>query len=103
GLKNLGILVSTKPGQKRLRLAEKIREKALKKGLKAIIVYIGEITPEKLENLPFDFYVNTACPRISYDDYKRFKMPIITPQEFEVLIGERKDLAIDEIELEREK
>lgn len=103
GLKNLGILVSTKLGQKRLRLAEKIRERALKKGLKAIIIYIGEITPEKLENLPFEFYVNTACPRISYDDYKRFKMPIITPQEFEVLIGEKNELTIDEIELEREK
>ncbi len=97
GLKNLGILVSTKKGQKRLKLAEKIREKAIEHGLKAIIVYIGEITPEKLENLPFEFYVNTACPRISYDDYKRFRMPIITPQEFDVLIGERKDLLVDEI------
>lgn len=102
GLRNLGILVSTKPGQKRLRLAEKIKEKAIKHGLKAIIVYIGDITPEKLENLPFEFYVNTACPRISYEDYKRFKSPIITPQEFEILIGERSDLTVDEIELEKE-
>lgn len=98
GLKNLGILVSTKPGQKRLGLAEKIKRKAKECGLKAIIVYIGEITPEKLENLPFDFYVNTACPRISYDDYKRFRKPIITPQEFEVLIGEAKELRVDEFE-----
>lgn len=103
GLKNLGIIVSTKPGQKRLKLAEKIREKAKEHGLKALIVYMGEIIPEKLENLPFDFYVNTACPRISYDDYKRFKVPIITPKEFEVLVGEKSDLEIDLIETESQK
>ncbi|MEM4645842.1 MAG: diphthamide synthesis protein, partial [Archaeoglobaceae archaeon] len=45
---------------------------------------------------PFDFYVNTACPRISYDDYKRFSKPIITPQEFEVLIGLKEEIEMDE-------
>ncbi|MEM4472825.1 MAG: diphthamide biosynthesis enzyme Dph2 [Archaeoglobaceae archaeon] len=96
GLKNLGIIVSSKPGQKRIKLAEDIRKKAKERGLIAIIVYFGDITPEKLENLPFDFYVNTACPRISYDDYKRFSKPIITPQEFEVLIGLKEEIEMDE-------
>lgn len=101
GFKSVGILVSTKPGQKRLKIAERIKEKAVERGLKAIIIYMGEITPEKLENLPFDFYVSTGCPRISYDEYKRFKRPIITPKEFEVLIGEKKELEIDEIETDQ--
>ncbi|MCS7130707.1 MAG: diphthamide biosynthesis enzyme Dph2 [Archaeoglobaceae archaeon] len=98
GLSKVGIIVSTKPGQKRLNLAEELKKMAIKSGLKAIIIYINEITPEKLENLPFDFYVNTACPRISYDDFKRFKKPIITPTEFEYLLKLREDIGIDEIE-----
>ncbi|MEM0330455.1 MAG: diphthamide synthesis protein, partial [Archaeoglobaceae archaeon] len=98
GLNRVGILVSTKPGQKRLNLAERLKKEALKSGLKALIVYIGDITPEKLINLPFDFYVNTACPRITYDDYRRFERPIISPSEFECLLNLREELSIDEIE-----
>ena len=97
GLKKLGIIVSSKPGQKRLKLAEEVQKKAKERGMKSLIVYFGDITPEKLENLPFEFYVNTACPRISYDDYRRFKIPIITPQEFDILLGIKKDLELDEI------
>lgn len=97
-LKKVGILVSTKVGQKRLRLAEELKKKALENGLKALIVYIGDITPEKLRNLPFDFYVNTACPRISYDDFHRFDKPIITPQEFDFLLKLKNDIDIDEID-----
>ncbi|MCX8172642.1 MAG: diphthamide biosynthesis enzyme Dph2 [Archaeoglobaceae archaeon] len=98
GLEKVGILVSTKPGQKRLDLAMKLKMIAAEKGMKVLIVYIGDITPEKLRNLPFDFYVNTGCPRITYDDFNRFEKPIITPQEFEFLLKLRKDIGIDEIE-----
>ncbi|MEM1578471.1 MAG: diphthamide biosynthesis enzyme Dph2 [Archaeoglobaceae archaeon] len=97
GLEKMGIIVSTKPGQKRLKLAEEIKKMARNSGFKAIIVYINDVTPEKLENLPFEFYVNTACPRISYDDYKRYSKPIITPIEFEILIGVRKELEVDKM------
>ncbi len=98
GLSRVGILVSTKPGQKRLNLAFSLKKLALESGMKALIVYIGDITPEKLMNLPFDFYVNTGCPRISYDDYQKFDRPIITPQEFEYLLNLRKEIGLDEIE-----
>lgn len=98
GLEKVGILVSTKPGQKRLKLAEELRKKALEREMKVLIVYINEITPEKLMNLPFEFYVNTACPRISYDDYRRFEKPILTPAEFEYLLGLREGIELDEIE-----
>ncbi|MEM2727313.1 MAG: diphthamide biosynthesis enzyme Dph2 [Archaeoglobaceae archaeon] len=98
GLTKVGIIVSTKPGQKRLNLAEKLKRNALESGLKALIVYLGDVTPEKLMNLPFDFYVNTACPRITYDDYERFEKPIISPPEFEYLLKLREDIGIDEIE-----
>uniref|UniRef100_A0A7J2TGD7 2-(3-amino-3-carboxypropyl)histidine synthase n=1 Tax=Archaeoglobus fulgidus TaxID=2234 RepID=A0A7J2TGD7_ARCFL len=96
GLEKLGIIVSSKPGQKRLKLAEEIRRKAKERRMKAVIIYFWDVTPEKLENLPFEFYVNTACPRISYDDFRRFKRPVITPQEFDLLMGIKKDLELDE-------
>ncbi|MDI9610833.1 MAG: diphthamide biosynthesis enzyme Dph2 [Archaeoglobales archaeon] len=98
GLDKVGMIVSTKPGQKRLSLAENLKKKAIERGFKVLIVYMGDITPEKLMNLPFDFYVNTACPRITYDDYKRFEKPIISPNEFEYLLKLREDLGLDEIE-----
>jgi len=98
GLSRVGILVSTKPGQKRLNLALSLKKLALENGMKALVVYIGDITPEKLMNLPFDFYVNTGCPRISYDDYRKFGRPIITPQEFEYLLNLRGGIELDEIE-----
>ena len=98
GLKKVGIIVSSKPGQCRLKLAKDLMIKAEKAELIPDIIYLNDVTPEKLLNLPYEFYVNTACPRISYDDYKRFEKPIITPQEFEILIGEREEYAMDEIE-----
>jgi len=93
------ILVSSKPGQKRIRLAESLKEKANEAGKKVDILMTDEITPYKLSNFPYGFYVNTACPRISYDDTDLFSVPIITPPEFETLLGLRKweDYKMDEI------
>ncbi len=97
-LEKVGIIVSSKLGQKRLNLAFKIRDLARKFNKKCYIVYLNEVTPEKLYNLPFDYYVNTACPRISYDDSELYQKPVITPQEFEIVLGVREDLRMDEIE-----
>ncbi len=94
----VGIIVSTKPGQKRLGLAVRIREVAREKGFQADVVYMNDVTPEKVYNLPYDFFVSTACPRICYDDDIRYEKPIITPQEFEFLVGLRDEIVLDEIE-----
>ncbi|HIP63332.1 MAG TPA: diphthamide biosynthesis enzyme Dph2 [Archaeoglobus profundus] len=83
------ILVSKKVGQKRLKLALKLKKKAKEMGKHVDILYLDDITPEKLSNFLYDYYVNTACPRISYDDVDIFDTPILTPQEFEILIGSR--------------
>jgi len=57
------------------------------------------VTPDELLNLGFDCYVNTACPRLAYDDQVRFGRPVLSPQEFEILCGVRNwdDYTIDEI------
>ena len=95
GAKTFGIIVSTKSGQQRLELARRLAR--LSPG--AVIVTMKEVSPDELLNLGFGCYVNTACPRLAYDDQVRFPVPVLSPQEFEILCGARTwdDYAIDEI------
>ena len=58
GAQHIGIIVSTKSGQQRRALAERLA--ALSPG--AVIVTMREVNPDELLNLGFDCYVNTACP-----------------------------------------
>ena len=93
--RTVGIIVSTKSGQQRIELARHLA--GLSKD--AVIVTMREVNPDELLNLGFDCYVNTACPRLAYDDQIRFPVPVLTPQEFEILCGTRtwEDYTIDEI------
>jgi 2-(3-amino-3-carboxypropyl)histidine synthase len=92
---SIGIIVSSKSGQERMALAERLV--ALSK--KAVIITMREVSPDELLNLGFACYVNTACPRLAYDDQVRFPAPVLSPQEFEILCGVRTwdEYAIDEI------
>jgi 2-(3-amino-3-carboxypropyl)histidine synthase len=95
GAERVGIIVSTKSGQNRMELARKLA--ALSRH--AVIVTMKEVSPDELLNLGFAAYVNTACPRLAYDDQVRFPVPVLSPQEFEILCGARdwEHYAIDEI------
>jgi len=64
-----------------------------------VIVTMREVNPDELLNLGFACYVNTACPRLAYDDQVRFPVPVLSPQEFEILCGVRTwdTYTIDEI------
>lgn len=90
-----GILLSGKSGQCRKELARCLA--ALTD--KASIILIREVSEMQLRNLGFDAYVNTACPRLALDDQSRFPMPVLSPAEFEIVLGLRSwdDYAIDEI------
>lgn len=92
---NFGIILTLKSGQKRQQLAERLA--MLRKD--AFIVALREVSPDELLNLGFSCYVNTACPRLAYDDQQRFPVPVISPQEFEIVCGIRsfEDYQIDEI------
>lgn len=94
-----GIIVSTKSGQNRMKLAERLKETLKKHGRTGQIILMDLVTPEQLIQFKADAYVNTACPRITIDDAERFHAPVLTPQEFEVAVGERKweALEMDEI------
>lgn len=85
--KNYGIIVSTKVGQLRTKLAFDLLNKGELYGKKCDLIVTDSIRPEMLDNLDFEAYVNTACPRLSIDDYFRFKRPILTPYEFLIAIG----------------
>jgi len=102
--KVLGIIVSTKSGQGRMKLAQRLLELVKKHGVKGYIIMMDLVTPEQLLAFKVDAYVNTACPRITIDDAERFHVPVLTPQEFEIVLGDTKweNLEIDEI-LENEK
>jgi 2-(3-amino-3-carboxypropyl)histidine synthase len=92
---NYGIVLTLKSGQQRRQLAERL---ALMKE-NAFIVALREVSPDELLNLGFSCYVNTACPRLAYDDQERFPVPVLSPQEFEIVCGTRtfEDYQIDEI------
>jgi 2-(3-amino-3-carboxypropyl)histidine synthase len=89
GAQKFGILVSIKPGQNRMDLAEKLKKMCEEKGKQAEILVMDYISPEKLLGFGFDAYVNTACPRIAIDDSGNYDKPLLTPQELEIVLGIR--------------
>ncbi|NOZ76901.1 MAG: diphthamide biosynthesis enzyme Dph2 [Euryarchaeota archaeon] len=94
-----GIIVGQKRGQKRLKLALELKEKIEGRGREACLISADLITPETL--MPFrrlDCLVNTACPRITIDDAQRYRQPLLSPQELEMVLGERdwEDYSMDE-------
>ncbi len=80
--KKIGILVSSKPGQFNIKLAEKIKGELKKLGKEGFILIMDEIKPNKVEYMGFDGFVNTACPRIVIEERPLYKKPILNPDEF---------------------
>ncbi len=91
---SFGIIVSTKSGQRRMELARRL----VSLSDRAVLVAMREVSPDGMLDLGFEAYVNTACPRLAYDDQIRFPVPVLTPPEFEILCGIRAwdDYTIDE-------
>jgi 2-(3-amino-3-carboxypropyl)histidine synthase len=74
--KNIGVLVSTKPGQSFLRQSFKLRNIYPTKNFYYIIS--NNIDFSQLENFNFvECWVNTACPRIGIDDIDKFQKPVV--------------------------
>ncbi|MEM2121520.1 MAG: 2-(3-amino-3-carboxypropyl)histidine synthase subunit 1/2 [Candidatus Woesearchaeota archaeon] len=79
--KKIGILVSTKIGQKRLDFAFELKRKIEEKGKKAFVLLFETLDFSQLENFNFvDCFINTACPRL-IDDYERFPKPVVNAEE----------------------
>ena len=97
--KRFAILVSKKPGQRRMALAKRLKALGEARGREMFLVYLDNIEPDRLLNLGAEAAVSTACPRVALDDAARYRIPILTPPEFEVLVGERRweEYEFDEI------
>jgi 2-(3-amino-3-carboxypropyl)histidine synthase len=96
--KKIGILVSSKKGQNRINIANQIKRKIEEKLNKKAYIFVSDyINPEYLLGIKVDAFINTACPRITYDDFLLFKKPVLSVSEVDLLIDINKDLKIDNI------
>lgn len=86
--KVFGVLVGLEPGQFRLNLAEGIRKLIESKSKEAYLIGLNYLNPESLDSYTWiDAFVNTACPRLSIEDYERVSKPILNPAELLVALG----------------
>jgi len=85
---NFGVLVSTKLGQARFKLASSLVNEFRKSGSSARLLVADEITPEKIGDFKeIEAFVCVACPRLPIDDAARFDRPILAPFEAIVMLG----------------
>jgi len=84
------VIVCNKVGQARPELADDILSKIRASGKDAYKVVLDEISPESLLPYRVDAYVNTACPRIAMDDSSKYRKPMLTPIEAEIVLGLRR-------------
>ena len=98
--KRFAVLVSKKPGQSRMALARQLKARGEARGREMFLVCLDNIEPDRLLNLGVQAAVSTACPRVALDDAAKYAVPILTPPEFEVLLGESgwEEYRFDEIE-----
>ena len=95
--KKFGLIVSAKKGQKRMALAKILKRKIEDSGFIADIILMDEVAPDKLYGFDYDSFVVCACPRIGIDDAKRYKKPLLTPKELEIVLDGKEDYVMDEI------
>jgi len=97
--KSVGILVSLRVGQERMLLAKGLKRLLEQSGRRATIIALDFFSWDNLQYFRhLDALVNTGCPRVTTDDYARYPMPMLTPQELEIVLGRRswEDYAFDE-------
>lgn len=85
--RRVGVILCTKPGQKKEDLATYVVSMLRKAGKDAYMLVLNEVDERLLPDEVFDAYVNTACPRISIDDHSKFRKPILLPSELMVALG----------------
>jgi len=69
--RSFGILVSTKPGQLDMKLAQNVKAELEKRDKKAFILVMDTISDSTLLGLDADAFINTACPRLMDDSWSK--------------------------------
>ncbi len=88
--KKFCVVVDTKVGQYRKRMADTVMNDIRKVGGEPVLLTTNEVNPMDYENMRCDAMIFTGCPRVPIDDYSKFRMPVMTPPEFQVLFGLKK-------------
>ena len=79
---NIGMIITTKPGQGFLKRALQFKEQAEKKDKKVYMFICDTVDFNQIENFPFvECWVNTACPRIALDDKDKFNKPVVNMED----------------------
>lgn len=86
---DIGIIVSTKDGQQRLTNALSIKKELEKAGKHARIYTMDFVSNNTLLGIKAQALINTACPRISIDDNKNYRWPMINMMEVPYLLGKK--------------
>ncbi len=69
--KKVGVIITIKPGQEQFRPSLKLAEKFPDKQFYYFVD--NAVSFDQLENFPFiDVWVNTACPRLGFDEQEKF-------------------------------
>ena len=85
----VGILVSSKPGQFSMKIADGLAQKFRGRRVEATIIYLDEVRADQLNNFAeIQAFVDTACPRIAVDGVAGLDKPLVTVREAEVALGE---------------
>lgn len=84
------VVVDTKVGQYRKRLAEVVMNDVRKVGGEPVLLTTNEVNPMDYENMRCDAVIFTGCPRVPIDDQEKFRMPVMTPPEFQAIFGLKK-------------
>lgn len=88
GARRWGVIVGLKTGQTNLKTSLRIKGDLEAAGKEAVLLAMREITPGALMEFPsIEAYVNTACPRISLYESRKFHRPVLTPREVYVALG----------------
>ena len=97
---SFSVILCSRPGQYRPKLARELVRMGRTRGYTCELHLLEEIRPEYFIGMKIDGIVSTACPRIAYDDSNLYPVPVITPDEFLLAIGEIdiNRLKIDELD-----
>jgi 2-(3-amino-3-carboxypropyl)histidine synthase len=86
----IAVWVSSKPGQRRMKVALELKKKIEEKGKMAFIFASDFINPDYILGVQAGAIVCTACPRIALDDSGSYRIPIVNPNEMLIALGEKK-------------
>ncbi|MBP2172777.1 diphthamide biosynthesis enzyme Dph2 [Methanococcus voltae] len=94
--KKVGIVLSTKKGQCRAKVFEKMIELCEENKIEYTPIVLNNISPSNLI-YKVDAYVICACPRIVLDDYSNYDKTLVTAREFEMYVKEDFEYIFDEV------